>query len=125
MVDYMNTDNMPHKHVTLSNDPRDEIYLDHTAVVRYQGIISRIEDTMRLFKTSTTDNNNYAAQVKTLQDMVENINNKIRSECRHVYIEQNGKTIFRKLFQYWLKIISVFIYGISSRKKELLFSSGK
>jgi len=93
MVDYMNTNNMPHKHVTLSNDPRDEIYLDHTAVVRYQGIIARIEDTMRLFKTSTTDNNNYAAQVKTLQDMVENINNKIRSECRHVYIEQNGKTI--------------------------------
>ena len=92
MVDYMNTDNMVHQHVTLSNDPQDEIYLDHTTVVRYKRLLIDIHYIISLFKNSVTDNNNHAAQIKTLESMISNINNKIRSECRHEYSEKNGKT---------------------------------
>ena len=98
MVDYMNTNNMHHKHVKLSNNPQDEIYLDHTTIVRYKSIVFNIQDIIRLFKKSAKDNNNnHAAQIQPLQDIINNIDNKLKRECRHEYhTKRNGVTICTK-----------------------------
>lgn len=93
MVDYMNTNNMPHKHVTLSNDPRDEIYLDRTTVKRYKKVVSDIQHTINLFEFSTRHTNNHAAQIKPLEDIIDNIRSKLKRECRHKYTTKNGNTI--------------------------------
>lgn len=89
----MNIDQMIHKRATLTDDPVSSVYLDNISIVRYNDIIASIQDTQRLFRESATCQNNHAAQADALQEMVSNIINKLKSDCRHNYTTKNGNTI--------------------------------
>lgn len=89
----MNIEQMIHKRATLTDDPVTSVYLDNISIGRYKDIIASIQEMQRLFRESATCQNNHAAQADALQDMVNNIINKLKSECRHNYTTKNGNTI--------------------------------
>ena len=82
----MNIDQMIHKRATLTDDPVNSVYLDNISIGRYKDIIASIQETQRLFRESATCQNNHAAQADDLQDVVNNIMNKLKSECHHDYV---------------------------------------
>ena len=92
----MNIDQMIHKRATLTDDPVTSVYLDNISIGRYKDIIASIQETQRLFHESATCQNNHAAQADALQDMVNIILNKLKSECCHDYTTKNGNNTICK-----------------------------
>ena len=88
----MNIDSMIHTRTTLTDDPREAAYLDAASIERYRGIICALRGTNKLFRASTSDDNNHAAQAAHVNKMKREIKCKLKAECRHDYVERDVGT---------------------------------
>ena len=85
----MNTNRMLHTRTTLTDDPRKAAYLDAASIERYRGIICALRGTNKLFRASTSDDNNHAAQAAHVNKMKREIKRKLKAECQHDYVERD------------------------------------
>jgi hypothetical protein len=83
---------MIHTRTTLTDDPRKAVYLDAASIERYRGIICALRGTNKLFRASTSDDNNHAAQAAHVNKMKREIKCKLKAECRHDYVERDVGT---------------------------------
>jgi hypothetical protein len=88
----MNTDSMLHTRTTLTDDPRKAAYLDAASIERYRGIICALRGTNKLFRASTSDDNNHAAQAAHVNTIKRMIKRKLKAECQHDYVERDTGT---------------------------------
>jgi len=88
----MNTNSIIDPPTILTNDPREAAYLDAVSIERYRGIICALRGTNKLFRTSTSDDNNHAAQAAHVNTIKRMIKRKLKAECQHDYVERDTGT---------------------------------
>jgi len=83
----MNTDQMTHERVKLTNEPHKAVYLDDTTIMMYRDVLAVTDTNKTRFQSSASKHNNYAKQAIRMTELSDIIIGILRSECKHIYAD--------------------------------------
>jgi|SaaInlStandDraft_5_1057022.scaffolds.fasta_scaffold38634_1 hypothetical protein len=83
----MNTDQMTHERVKLTNEPHKAVYLDDVSITMYQEVLAVTDMAKMRFQSSASKQNNYAKQAIRMTELSDIIVGILRSDCKHIYTD--------------------------------------